>query len=155
MSKIGRLFSSVWAPPLLRADAFRKRMPLPVHEVLAGVELSEIEPVAKADFDIPAANYVFLFMFDMCSQMVRKNPLAVIDAFRAAFGSNEKATLVIKVSRGRSHPEQFAMLEEAARAAGVILIDEVLSRARAYGMIQMCDCFVSLHRAEGFGLCLA
>jgi glycosyltransferase involved in cell wall biosynthesis len=47
------------------------------------------------------------------------------------------------------------MLEEAARAAGVILIDEVLSRARAYGMIQMCDCFVSLHRAEGFGLCLA
>ena len=32
---------------------------------------------------------------------------------------------------------------------------EVLSRARAYGFIQMCDCFVSLHRAEGFGLCLA
>jgi glycosyltransferase involved in cell wall biosynthesis len=122
---------------------------------LAGVELSEIEPIGKADFEIPAANYVFLFMFDMCSQMVRKNPLAVIDAFRAAFGRHEKATLVIKVSRGRSHPEAFAQLEEAARAAGAIVIDEVFSRARAYGLIQMCDCFVSLHRAEGFGLCLA
>jgi glycosyltransferase involved in cell wall biosynthesis len=149
------LLDCIWAPTHFVADAFRKRMPLPVHEVLPGVELSEIEPIAKADFGIPPANYVFLFMFDMCSQMVRKNPLAVIDSFRAAFGRNEKATLVIKVSRGRSHPEQFAQLEEAARAAGVVLIDEVLSRARAYGMIQMCDCFVSLHRAEGFGLCLA
>ena len=149
------LLDCIWAPTQFVADAFRKRMPLPVHEVLPGVELSEIEPVAKGDFDIPAANYVFLFMFDMCSQMVRKNPLAVIDAFRAAFGRNEKATLVIKVSRGRSHPEAFAQLEEAARVAGVIIIDEVFSRARAYGLSQMCDCFVSLHRAEGFGLCLA
>jgi glycosyltransferase involved in cell wall biosynthesis len=149
------LLDCIWAPTQFVADAFRKRMPLPVHEVLPGVELSEIEPVGKADFGIPPANYVFLFMFDMCSQMVRKNPLAVIEAFRAAFRRDEKATLVIKVSRGRSHPEAFAILGAAARAAGVILIDEVFSRARAYGLIQMCDCLVSLHRAEGFGLCLA
>ena len=149
------LLDCIWAPTQFVADAFRKRMPLPVREVLPGVELSEIEPVAKADLGIPPANYVFLFMFDMCSQMVRKNPLAVIEAFRAAFRRSEKATLVIKVSRGRSHPEAFAQLEEAAREAGVILVDDVLSRARAYGFIEMCDCFVSLHRAEGFGLCLA
>ncbi|HEX8897301.1 MAG TPA: glycosyltransferase family 4 protein [Chthoniobacterales bacterium] len=149
------LLDCIWAPTQFVADAFRKRMPLPVHEVLPGVELSEIEPVAKADLGIPATNYVFLFMFDMCSQMVRKNPLAVIAAFRTAFSRAEKATLVIKVSRGRSHPQEFAALEKAAREAGVILVDEVLSRARAYGFIQMCDCFVSLHRAEGFGLCLA
>jgi glycosyltransferase involved in cell wall biosynthesis len=149
------LLDCIWAPTQFVADAFRKRMPLPVREVLPGVELSEIEPVAKADLGIPPANYVFLFMFDMCSQMVRKNPLAVIEAFRAAFSRSEKATLVIKVSRGRSHPEAFAQLEEAARQAGVILVDEVLSRGRAYGFIDMCDCFVSLHRAEGFGLCLA
>lgn len=30
-----------------------------------------------------------------------------------------------------------------------------MSRGRAYGMIEMCDCFVSLHRSEGFGLGLA
>jgi hypothetical protein len=78
------LLDCIWAPTQFVADAFRKRMPLPVHEVLPGVELSEIEPVGKADFGIPPANYVFLFMFDMCSQMVRKNPLAVIEAFRAA-----------------------------------------------------------------------
>ena len=144
------LLDAIWAPTGFVADAFRQRMPLPVHEVLPGVELSEIETVAKADLGIPAANYVFLFMFDMCSQMVRKNPLALIQAFRAAFGRSDNATLVIKVSRGRSHPEAFSVLEQAAREAGVIVVDEVLSRARAYGFIQMCDCFVSLHRAEGF-----
>src|SRR4029453_10332669 len=127
------LLDCIWAPTQFVADAFRKRMPLPVPEVLPGVELGEVEPVAKADLGIPPTNYVFLFMFDMCSQMVRKNPLAVIQAFRMAFGHGEKATLVIKVSRGRSHPQEFAMLEEAARKAGVIVVDEVLSRARAYG----------------------
>ena len=49
----------------------------------ADEELSEIEAVAKADLGIPPANYVFLFMFDMCSQMIRKNPLAVIQALTA------------------------------------------------------------------------
>lgn len=149
------LLDAIWAPTAFVADAFRQRMPLPVHEVLPGVELSEIEMMTKADLGIPEENYLFLFMFDMCSQMVRKNPLALIEAFRAAFGWSDNATLVIKVSRGRSHPEAFSALEQAALEAGVIVVDEVLSRARAYGFIQMCDCFVSLHRAEGFGLCLA
>jgi glycosyltransferase involved in cell wall biosynthesis len=130
-------------------------MPVPVEQVLPGVELSEIETVNKAELGIPERNYVFMFMFDMCSQMVRKNPLGLIRAFRAAFRASDHASLVIKVSRGRSHPEAFAALEQAAREAGVIVVDEVLSRARAYGFIEMCDCFVSLHRAEGFGLCLA
>jgi glycosyltransferase involved in cell wall biosynthesis len=153
--ELTRLIDAIWAPTGFVADAFRQRMPLPVHEVLPGVELSEIEPVTKADLGIPAANYVFLFMFDMCSQMARKNPLGLIRAFRAAFGRSDNATLVIKVSRGGSHPADLSELEQAAREAGVIVVDEVLSRARAFGFIQMCDCFVSLHRAEGFGLCLA
>jgi glycosyltransferase involved in cell wall biosynthesis len=153
--ELAPLIDAIWAPTEFVADAFRQRMPLPVHEVLPGVELSEIESVTKTDLGIPESNYVFLFMFDMCSQMVRKNPLGLIRAFRAAFSRSDNATLVIKVSRGGWHPEALSELEQAAREAGVIVVDEVLSRARSFGFIQMCDCFVSLHRAEGFGLCLA
>lgn len=149
------LLDAIWAPTGFVANAFRERMPVPVEQVLPGVELSAIETVTKAELGIPENNYVFMFMFDMCSQMIRKNPLALIKAFRSAFRPSDKASLVIKVSRGRSHPEAFAALEQAAHEAGVIVVDEVLSRARAYGFTQMCDCFVSLHRAEGFGLCLA
>jgi glycosyltransferase involved in cell wall biosynthesis len=149
------LLDAIWAPTGFVANAFRQRMPVPVEQVLPGVELSAIEPVTKAELGIPEKNYVFMFMFDMCSQMIRKNPLALIQAFRKAFRPSDNASLVIKVSRGRSHPEAFAALEQAAHEANVIVVDEVLSRARAYGFTQMCDCFVSLHRAEGFGLCLA
>lgn len=149
------LLDAIWAPTSFVANAFRQRMGVPVQQVLPGVELSAIETVTKAELGIPENNYVFMFMFDMCSQMIRKNPLALIRAFRAAFRPSDHASLVIKVSRGRSHPEAFAALEQAAREANVIVVDEVLSRARAYGFTQMCDCFVSLHRAEGFGLCLA
>ena len=35
--------------------------------------------------------FVFLFMFDFHSHMERKNPLAVIDAFRAAFRPRRRA----------------------------------------------------------------
>jgi glycosyltransferase involved in cell wall biosynthesis len=154
-AELSPLLDAIWSPTAFVADAFRQRMPVPVEQVLPGVELSEIETVTKAELGIPENNYVFMFMFDMCSQMIRKNPLALIKAFRAAFRPTDHASLVIKVSRGRSHPEAFAALEHAAREAGVIIVDEVLSRARAYGVIEMCDCFVSLHRAEGFGLCLA
>lgn len=154
-AELAPLLDAIWSPTAFVADAFRQRMPVPVEQVLPGVELSEIETVTKSELGIPENNYVFMFMFDMCSQMIRKNPLALIQAFRSAFRSSDNASLVIKVSRGRSHPGAFAALEQAAREANVIVVDEVLSRARAYGFTQMCDCFVSLHRAEGFGLCLA
>ena len=35
------------------------------------------------------------------------------------------------------------------------IIEELVSRSEALGYIDMCDCFISLHRSEGFGLPLA
>ena len=43
----------------------------------------------------------------------------------------------------------------AARRAGVVVIDRTLPREEAYGLIQACDCYVSLHRSEGLGLTMA
>ena len=36
-----------------------------------------------------------------------------------------------------------------------MLIDRVLSREESYGLMNACDCYVSLHRSEGFGLTMA
>src|SRR5262249_493808 len=38
---------------------------------------------------------------------------------------------------------------------GVVLIDEMLTRQEAWGLMNACDAYVSLHRAEGLGLTLA
>jgi glycosyltransferase involved in cell wall biosynthesis len=111
--------------------------------------------VPRSRFGIPEDHCVFLFMFDLHSQMHRKNPLAVIRAFAQAFRADDRATLVIKAIGGDVHTADLAALQAMARARNVILVHEAFSRAAAYGMVDLCDCFVSLHRAEGFGLGLA
>jgi glycosyltransferase involved in cell wall biosynthesis len=62
---------------------------------------------------------------------------------------------VIEACRGDVHSGDLALLRETIRGPNVILLDELMSRAQAYGLIAMSDCFVSLHRSEGFGLGLA
>jgi glycosyltransferase involved in cell wall biosynthesis len=53
------------------------------------------------------------------------------------------------------HSGDLALLRETLRGSNVILLDELMSPAQAYGLIAMSDCFVSLHRSEGFGLGMA
>jgi glycosyltransferase involved in cell wall biosynthesis len=153
--KLTPLFDEIWAPTKFVADAFRRRMPTPVHEVLLPVDIGEVAQFPKSELGIAENGYVFLFTFDMCSELIRKNPFAVISAFRSAFPNPEDVTLIIKVSRGRWNREGLAELENASRTPGVVLIDRVISHSQILGLIEMCDCFVSLHRSEGFGLCLA
>ena len=154
--KLAEAVDEIWAPTKFVVDAMRSRMTLPVHGMLPGVLLGDIEDVPRARLGIAADDCVFLFMFDMLSEFERKNPLAVVHAFRSAFAPHEQATLVIKVSRGSTDAAAMARLHAAAAdRSSIIIIDESVSRAKAYGYLNMCDCFVSLHRSEGFGLGMA
>lgn len=147
--------NEIWAPTPFVADAMRAAMPVPVYDMLPGVEIGAVEHVARAEFGIAPDDFVFLFMFDLHSQIHRKNPGALVGAFKQAFRADDAATLVIKATGGDIFTKDFEMLRAMCAADKIVLIDEVMSRERAYGMIEMCDCFVSLHRSEGFGLGLA
>ena len=149
------LFDEIWSPTEFVAQAMRTRMTVPVHRMLPGVEVPGVEPVLKSALGIPEDHFVFLFMFDMFSDLERKNPSAVIRAFRRAFGPHEKATLVLKTSEASPDAAAAERLSAEAEANGVLLVRQTLSRAKAYGHLQMCDCYVSLHRSEGFGLGMA
>ena len=90
--------------------------------------------------------------------MPRKNPEAVIQAFQMAFSdANEKSvTLVIKTISAQRHHLQWEKLQEYAKGDSRIqLLNEVLSYEKNMELMESCDCYVSLHRAEGFGLTLA
>lgn len=149
------LIDEIWSPTEFVANAMRSRMPRPVYNMLPGVEIGAVQPVAQSSFGIPENHCVFLFMFDFHSQLHRKNPVGAIRAFQKAFRRDDAATLVIKTSGGDIHTADLAVLRQMCQSDNVILLDEQMSRARAYGMIAMCDCFVSLHRSEGFGLGMA
>lgn len=145
----------IWAPTPFVANAMRKTLPVPVYDMLPGLRVAEVAELPRARLGLRQDEFVFLFMFDMLSSFERKNPLALVAAFRRAFAVDEKVRLVIKISRGAAEPEQLARLQEHAAGANILVIDALVSRAEAYGYIALADGVVSLHRAEGFGMLLA
>ncbi len=109
----------------------------------------------RVHFGLPRDAFVFLFVFDFHSYMERKNPAAVIDAFNHAFRKNEDAVLVLKCSRPEFNPTGLGALKERAKGLPFQVIDQVLSREEINTLIRLSDCYVSLHRSEGFGLTIA
>jgi glycosyltransferase involved in cell wall biosynthesis len=153
--EVARLVDEIWSPTEFVAKAMRARMAPPVYHMLPGVEVGPVETIARASLDIPEDHFLFLFMFDLHSQVHRKNPEAVFRAFRKAFRDDDRATLLIKTTGGDIHSADLAQLRETVHGRNVILLDKLMTRSQAYGLIAMSDCFVSLHRSEGFGLGLA
>jgi glycosyltransferase involved in cell wall biosynthesis len=149
------LIDEVWAPTQFITGALRAVMPIPVVHMLPAVTMDEFPALPRRHFGLPGDRFLFLFLFDMSSVMERKNPLGLIEAYRRAFRPDDRVTLAIKVIRGDSDPESLSRLRTAAHAAGVLVIDRVLSRSECNALMNTCDCYVSLHRSEGFGLTLA
>ena len=92
-------------------------------------------------------------MFDLHSVIERKNPMGVIEAFRTAFAPGSGASLVIKCINRESKPDEYDRLRLAARGhPDVHIIDRYVSAQEKDAMLAASDCYVSLHRSEGFGL---
>jgi glycosyltransferase involved in cell wall biosynthesis len=119
-------------------------VPHPVHAT--GV------PSAKLGEDV----FRVLNIFRFGSSFERKNPLALIRAFRSAFDDDPNAQLVLKTSDGEQYPaEKAKLLREAGGASNIEIIDSVWSNNRVEALLQSADVYASLHRSEGFGLPLA
>lgn len=145
----------VWVLSRHVADAIRPLSPVPVLNIRLPVEVPELEPRSRTQLGLPEG-YLFMLAFDHESVFERKNPLALIDAFTRAFEPGSGAALAIKTMNAEAHPEDARRLREAAAEhPDVQVIDAVLPRAEKDAMIASCDCYVSLHRAEGFGISLA
>jgi hypothetical protein len=101
---------------------------------------------------LAAGEFLYLFVFDFHSHMARKNPLAAIDAFRAAFLPGDAARLVVKCVNGDSDPHGLAAMH--ARAAGwpISIHDGYWAAGEVRDLMAACDAYVSLHRSEGTGL---
>jgi glycosyltransferase involved in cell wall biosynthesis len=62
----------------------------------------------------------------------------------------------VKIVNAEHHPaRQAEVIDAASGRSDITIADRFLSRAEQEGVIHACDVFVSLHRAEGFGLMLA
>lgn len=149
------MMHEIWAPTRFIGETLGRCASIPVFDMLPGVELHSFARLPRSHFGLPQDRYLFLFAFDMCSVMERKNPLALIAAFHKAFAGDNHVALAIKITRGEFDRESLERLTREAASNGVFVIDRVMSREESYALIDSCDCYVSLHRSEGFGLTMA
>lgn len=165
-----RLVDEVWVSSTHTFDALASELSVPVLLMPMAVDLGRVARRSRADFGLPQGARLFCFSFDLKSSIHRKNPRACVEAFLRAFpkGNGRKAPtlpsprgggkeapevgLVIKVHPPRGRDAAWAELKAlAARDKRIHIVEETLSRPELLALYKACDCFVSLHRAEGFG----
>jgi glycosyltransferase involved in cell wall biosynthesis len=150
--------TEIWTPSEYSGNAIRKAVEIPVRVVPHVLDFDEIDRVKpdRRRFGLPEDETIFGFFFDSKSVIERKNPLALLHAFRQAFGPhNKKALLVLKASSPEVTPFEFSQLKMAANGLNVIWVTDSLSRSDALTLMKSLDVYVSLHRSEGFGLTMA
>ena len=150
------LVDEVWVASEFNREVLAGLTDKPVRVVPLPVHVSQQTNVLPAELETKEELFTFGFVFDHLSVFERKNPLGLLQAYRRAFPEPADTRLVIKSINGDKKPAEREALRYAARGMpDVILIERYLTREELDGLMWGMDCFVSLHRAEGFGLTMA
>jgi len=149
-------YDEIWCPSAFVRDAIAAKVPLPVQVMPHAIDFPVPVGDQKPKFDLPPDRCTFLFLYDLNSYQERKNPHAVIEAYRRAFPDEAGVQLVIKTQNPERNPEAYQKLKNVLNGlTHTTLIDRTLSREDVHRLEAACDVFVSLHRSEGFGLAVA
>ena len=137
------------------AKAIADQSRVPVSTIPLPVGVGPIAPSLPPEFPWPEG-FVFYFSFDYHSVFRRKNPLGLVEAFTRAFSPQEGASLVIRSINGDRYGQEAAALAASARGrSDITLIDAYVDEPVRNALMSRCDCYVSLHRSEGFGITMA
>ncbi len=158
-------YPEVWAKQLRRFDMVWALSRF-IQQSLATVGITaplvgqSVEPhpgplLPRRNFGIRESAFVLLNFFDLSSFASRKNPEAVLALFDRLRAEHPYADLqlVLKAKEGERGAEDWAESWVAGQGAAnrVHVIAWPLDTMGVRSLIAACDCFVSLHRAEGFG----
>jgi glycosyltransferase involved in cell wall biosynthesis len=145
------LVDEIWVYSRYVAEQLARVAPVPVVTVPPPVAAPAPGPGGPG-LELPAG-FRFLCSFDYFSTLERKNPLGAVEAFRRAFAPGEGPQLVLKTVNAPYSPRDVDRLRWAVGdRPDIHLVDAALPRAERDALLAGCDCYVSLHRAEGFGL---
>jgi glycosyltransferase involved in cell wall biosynthesis len=151
-----QLCDEIWVPSNFCREALAGVTTAPVFKTFSlQIDESGIQADRKK-YGLNDDTYAFLFTFDFHSYFQRKNPLALINAFKQAFRPADRVRLILKYMNQAGYPYHVKELKKAIGGYGNIqIVDERLSKTGVYGLMASCDCYASLHRSEGLGLTMA
>lgn len=114
---------------------------------------------ARLKFGIPGNAFAVFYNFSYKSGLDRKNPEGAIRAFAKALSGRKDALMVLKTVASSEYPERVqelrGLVDELRIADKVKFFDDYLTQRDVLNMTNACDVYLSLHRAEGFGLGIA
>lgn len=157
IQKTLHLFHEIWTPSTYCQNVFRLHFLGPIMTIPHPVEV-ELNPLVKKDFlqIFDSNKYSFLFVFNFGSSIKRKNTLFLIQSFIEAFPAETDVELIIKCSNSKNNPKDYALvLNEIGNRSNIKIVDVDLEKNNLNHFINQCDCYISLHHSEGFGLTLA
>lgn len=102
--------------------------------------------LSRKKLSIKSGEFIFLFIADYYSDLFRKNVKDLIDCFQEEFSEDEKVSLILKI---RNLPEDFDL---GIKSKKIILKKESTLEEENNYLMNSCDCYISLHRSEGYGL---
>jgi len=148
-----KMLDEIWVPSTFLQNTYREAFDGPVHLIRKGIDLPQ--PSTNSPSWAPGPR--FICCFDAHSSVARKNPMAAVEAFQAAFPPGTEASLTIKSTPsgvghwGDPEDQMTRIRARAAQDSRIRLIEQMLPFGDLLAMIQSADALVSPHRAEGFG----
>ncbi|MGI4776742.1 MAG: glycosyltransferase [Janthinobacterium lividum] len=149
-----RIVDEVWTPSAFSRAAIVAAASLPVVVVPHHVDVDlGIPALARAMFDVPAGAFLGIAIMDIKACPERKNPWAHVEAWQKAFGPSAGHVLLIKVRCSKATRIVERELQEMIGSAGNIrLVRQDFSDVEQVAFQRMADVYLSLHRAEAYGL---
>jgi len=145
----------LWVPSSFCRQALEPITRRPIHVIAHPIRPALDGPRELAGID--SGSFLFLSILEWSD---RKNPIGLLRAFRRAFAGRSDVELLLKVGLGfrASRREVLGELQDVygtARYPSVSICFDQLSDAMLARLYRRADAYLSLHRAEGFGLCIA
>lgn len=146
------LVDEIWASTRFTHAAFSRSSPAPVLWIPFAVQTDQSDGLRRTDFGLPEGSFLFGCAVDGLSSFARKGPLAAVQAFKQAFSSDDRSVgLVVKGIRVEDDPTWAELLDVVGDDPRVHFVTKSLPRGSLLDLWRALDCFVSLHRSEGFG----
>ncbi len=147
------VIDEVWAATNYTKTMYQQSTNKPVTLMPLPVSVERMVKIERKELDLPEDTFLFLYTFDFNSYLHRKNPKAAVQAFIKAFpDKKEPVGLVLKTMNSNGESKKWKKFKKLCQEdERIILIEKTLDREKVLGLLDACDAYLSLHRAEGFG----
>lgn len=150
-------FDEIWTASSFCQTAIARSASIPVIRIPLHIEPRDVSHriAARIRGDV-CSTFTFLTIFNTYSDAERKNVLFTLRAFIEAHGSNKQVKLIVKVSNLEHDPVLSEKLQKiSGKYPNIEIIEGYVENHVIRDLYERADAYVSLHRAEGFGLTIS